>query len=487
MQDAVQRLGIGAFRGSGAADALVAALMGGLGDTSPTARKAYVSAAAQLCPACEPDTVRALVERVLASMHAQFASLDARMLCAHTIRELARLAPDALRPHFPHVLPAAFMGRRDADMEAQRLWHEAWEDMQGPAAGIGPWLVRAACCMAAQRLPCPPDPVLMRAHVCQQHNIIADITVALRSNAWGMRAQAALCIQDALQAAPRDALDGIALRLLFAVLDALRGAYWSVAPAAAAWCTLSLIFSRAKHCHLLVLDRTGKELLLGAAAAIVRSCGRGLAQSVTQAAPAAAAMASPPVTAADAIDALVRALAAAESPVQYRAAAAAALADCLGVAAPAHIREQLHVITAPLIVTVLRRSGVPLASETRAALVSAGVADEGAAAEVRAEPTDGGGEVERVQLLDAALRAVGESWAAAGGGPAWPAAGEAAVAQVSLLCALMGRAAWSTQLAALQALGRWLARGTHALAHAWLTSHVALQHASAPPPDVAHD
>eukprot|EP00850_Spirogloea_muscicola_P011192 SM000068S20624 [mRNA] locus=s68:662290:671519:+ [translate_table: standard] len=101
-----------------------------IGERSPTARRAFASACAEVAN-CAPGTLLTKLLQDAVALYSDPADKDSRAASGLLLRELSRKASSSLQAQLSDFLPLAYFARYDEEKEIQQQFSEVWEENSG--------------------------------------------------------------------------------------------------------------------------------------------------------------------------------------------------------------------------------------------------------------------------------------------------------------------------------------------------------------------
>ncbi len=182
---------------------ILAAFVQGLGDRNPAVRKTYASSIGHLMKTAKDSSV----EKLFAKLRTWYMEKDeesTRLAVAYTFQAVTRHNPDKIKAHAAQAMPVAFLAMHEAKTESNadvlEVWDEVWSDgTPGTESGIRLYL---------------PE-------------IVSILTVALESQQWRVKAQAARAMGTVGLKMKDQLPDKEHSMLLVRLLDGLSGRTWT--------------------------------------------------------------------------------------------------------------------------------------------------------------------------------------------------------------------------------------------------------------------
>eukprot|EP01114_Cavostelium_apophysatum_P005403 TRINITY_DN1633_c0_g5_i1.p1 TRINITY_DN1633_c0_g5~~TRINITY_DN1633_c0_g5_i1.p1 ORF type:complete len:992 (-),score=360.72 TRINITY_DN1633_c0_g5_i1:43-3018(-) len=175
-------------------DKLLLVLLTPLKDKSPSVRKNFASALANVAQLASKKAIKQLVDR-LKELYADSENDENRSTCAVAFYELVKRAPAAMRDFYPDILPLIYGARHDPSEEVAKMFKDVW----------------AECSIGGLRSYIP--------------NIISFVETSMNAQTWILKKQAGLTVKELADSAGED-LSDYADALIKMLLSNLPGRLW---------------------------------------------------------------------------------------------------------------------------------------------------------------------------------------------------------------------------------------------------------------------
>eukprot|EP00850_Spirogloea_muscicola_P022838 SM000314S12182 [mRNA] locus=s314:99165:108197:+ [translate_table: standard] len=196
-----------------------------IGERSPTARRAFASACAEVAN-CAPGTLLTKLLQDAVALYSDPGDKDSRAASGLLLRELSRRASSSLQAQLSDFLPLAYLARYDEEKEIQQQFSEVWEENSGT------------------------ETAALQLYAAE---IVALVLDALSSSSWTRKRQSALAIKGMAESG-LSSLDGhYACSIVARLVDELPGRLWEGKES-----ILEAVAAVSKTCHVALL--TGCQL-----------------------------------------------------------------------------------------------------------------------------------------------------------------------------------------------------------------------------------
>eukprot|EP00850_Spirogloea_muscicola_P022547 SM000300S11722 [mRNA] locus=s300:8500:17154:- [translate_table: standard] len=212
----VQRLGATAVRPY--SGPLIRALQQAtVGERSPTARRAFASACAEVAN-CAPGTLLTKLLQDAVALYSDPGDKDSRAASGLLLRELSRKASSSLQAQLSDFLPLAYFARYDEEKEIQQQLSEVWDENSGT------------------------ETAALQLYAAEIVSLVLD---ALSSSLWTCKRQSALAIKGMAESGLSTLEGHYACSIVARLVDELPGRLWEGKES-----ILEAVAAVSKTCHV---------------------------------------------------------------------------------------------------------------------------------------------------------------------------------------------------------------------------------------------